>query len=341
LECFDTIRQLYNSITQFLSGLIPWGGDDGDSGDDYHPEFDEDIDSNRLDLGNCVDHGSWASFTIPLRRQRALAAECPTCSLDSFKGVYRNIKKQKNAFLSVESAVQHCTENALATNGLRNLLPCILRAGLPVIHLMGLTKEVLECQIAQEGCMTTDDLTSNPGMANLLIQAGRFETFIDMLLLPYDDYLDGNPASLFNCTAANDTEISDFSSQFIELLADNSDRQSTLSIAEQSQLASVGLEVPSKSDIERFADIWNRSLELWNDGIFSRNDYSGNASFFDLSAAAILVEAFQQARSRVREESFSGFGDAWLAAIEGQQVERARKVAGVCASVRIQIDQPG
>lgn len=48
---------------------------------------------------------------------------------------------------------------------------------------------------------------------------------------------------------------------------------------------------------------------------------------------------YLSSRSSIGNEGFAGFGDAWLTAVEGQQLEEAKQLAGVCASVRVQIKQ--
>ncbi|GAX13552.1 hypothetical protein FisN_27Lu056 [Fistulifera solaris] len=51
------------------------------------------------------------------------------------------------------------------------------------------------------------------------------------------------------------------------------------------------------------------------------------------------MQKFNQARSKIQQESFSGFSDAWLTAVEAQQFEEAKQRAGVCATVRVQIEK--
>jgi hypothetical protein len=74
---------------------------------------------------------------------------------------------------------------------------------------------------------------------------------------------------------------------------------------------------------------------------FSVRELSPNFSqpFFDLSQLETIMSAFTSARISIRNENYAGFGDAWLTAVEGQQLEEAKQLAGVCASVRIRIEQ--
>jgi len=107
------------------------------------------------------------------------------------------------------------------------------------------------------------------------------------------------------------------------------------------QLLGMGLTSPSEADVTKFATTWNRSLTLWEGGVFSNNDLPANFTlhFFDLEAASSLMSAYESAKSSVKIEIFAGFGDAWLTAVEAQQLEEAKQLAGVCASVRVKIEQ--
>ena len=103
----------------------------------------------------------------------------------------------------------------------------------------------------------------------------------------------------------------------------------------------MNLTAPTEWDVIHFATTWNQSRVFWNEGKFSASDHPANYSdsFFDLKVAKVLMSEFLLARERVLSEFYAGFGDAWLTAVEGQQFEESRKLAGVCATVRVRIEQ--
>ena len=47
--------------------------------------------------------------------------------------------------------------------------------------------------------------------------------------------------------------------------------------------------------------------------MFAADDLPSNFSdpFFDLGRAGVNISAFESARTRVQNENFAGFGDAW------------------------------
>ncbi len=103
----------------------------------------------------------------------------------------------------------------------------------------------------------------------------------------------------------------------------------------------MNLTVPTEWDVIHFATSWNHTLVFWNEGRFSASDLPANYldPFFDLKVAKVLMSEFSLARERIIIEFYTGFGDAWLTAVEGQQFEESKKLAGVCATVRVRIEQ--
>ena len=194
-------------------------------------------------------------------------------------------------------------------------------------------------QLSREVCYGSSDLLDSPGLANLFIQSKRFEAMIDLVLLPYSD-------SLLDISS-DDVETFDkalsvaFGGGLVNAMADGSTGGEYITDTELVELLDVGLIIPSEVDIIEFSSTWNQSLSLWNQGVFTSDDLPSNFSdpFFDIGQAGSLMSAFESARTRVQSENFAGFGDAWLTAVEAQQLEEAKQLAGVCASVRVRIEQ--
>ena len=226
-----------------------------------------------------------------------------------------------------------------SSSSTKTILPCIFRRTFEILDLMPLLSDVVKCQLSREVCYDSSDLSNSPGLANLFIQSKRFEAMIDLVLLPYSD-------SLFDISSG-DVETFDkalsvaFGGGLVNAMADGSTGGEYITDTELVELLDVGLIIPSEVDIIEFSSTWNQSLSLWNQGVFTSDDLPSNFSdpFFDIGQAGSLMSAFESARTRVQSENFAGFGDAWLTAVEAQQLEEAKQLAGVCASVRVRIEQ--
>jgi hypothetical protein len=165
---------------------------------------------------------------------------------------------------------------------------------------------------------------------------------IKMVLLPYSGSLRRDPVLPIDVSNTyNLTQAITFAEALVDALADNGDAGEYIANSELERLLNLNLTIPTEWDVIHFATTWNQSLVFWNEGKFSASDLPANYSdpFFDLKVAKVLMSEFSLARERVISEFYAGFGDAWLTAVEGQQFEESRKLAGVCATVRVRIEQ--
>ena len=275
--------------------------------------------------------------------RRALSIACPECSKDSLKTLFQQVDIREADFLAVESAIENCVEAAFGSGGAKNLFPCILRRSPNIINLVPLASDVISCQLAQEACYSDSDLQNNPGLFNLLIQSKRFKTIIDLILLPFSGYLTNviDVVQYANSTLPTPEQTSDFSTVIVNALGDDSENGKAISASELQNIVGAAVHSPSDADLMRFSSAWNSSSALWDSGVFRTADLPANYSldFFDLSVASELMVAFQNAQDSIKQESFSGLADAWLSAVEAREIEEAKRLAGVCASVRVQIQQ--
>ena len=285
------------------------------------------------------ESGNIPSHVIPFHR--ALINGCQECSAENLKTIFRAVDNRQSALQEAETVLATCiSEN----KSLKSIFPCVLRKTWEIIDLMPLLLNVVTCQLEREACYASSDLTNNPGLANLLIQAKRLRSLVGLVLLPYGGAIPGDELNLLSTygDSFNSTLASSFSNELVRSLADSSAGGEFLTLAELENLQSMGNNsLPRDVDIAFFAETWNRSLTLWDDGIYSADELPSNftSSFFDLDEAEKYKSAFLTARSSIASESYAGFGDAWLTAVEGQQLEEAKQLAGVCASVRVKIKQ--
>ena len=277
---------------------------------------------------------------------RSLVNGCQECSLPDLKTAFRETDNRQDVFQEVETLLITCIGNAQSSSSsIKSAFPCILRRTFELIDLIPLLSDVIKCQLSREVCYDNSDLLNSPGLVNLFIQAKRFESLTNLILLPYGGSLTGDPRTLLvpfdELNRFNDTKITTFVQVLVNALADSSESGEFVSAMELDGLLNVGLATPGDADIVQFANTWNQSLSLWNQGVFSVKDLPANHSdpFFDLDRTESLMSAFLSARASIRNEHFAGFGDAWLSAVEAQQLEEAKQLAGVCASVRVRIEQ--
>ena len=273
---------------------------------------------------------------------RALLDGCPSCSGEALKETFQAVDIFEGGLLSAETAIQTCVNTARGEGGMKGIFPCIAIRGLAIIRLAPLLAEVVACQLAQEPCYRPVDLASSPGLVNLLVQARRVSSFAAVLLLPFSEGLTGGPESAPNATTLKPEAFSDFGDHLVNAVADESSEGRFISSIELEGLKTIDIgSTLSSEDITGFASSWNTSLQFWEEGIFRAADLPANytGAFFDLSVASELASQFQTSRDSLRAEGFSGFGDAWLTAVEGQQFEEAKKLAGICATVKVKIEQ--
>ncbi len=274
---------------------------------------------------------------------RSLLFGCEECDSEKLTVAFRETDNREAILLEAETFLSKCVEDA--QNNIKSLFPCIVSEVLAFIDLLPLTLEVLTCQIEREVCYSPDDLTKSPGLVNLFIQSERMKAFVDLALLPFGGNLNGTAASLVvpydGNAIINNTQLESFSAVMINAISDIGDSGEFISPTELSALLEIGINIPVELGITQFVLNWNHSLNLWNSGIFTSADSPANDSttFFDLEAAEILMTDYTSSRNKVRNENFAGFGDAWLTAVEAQQVEEAKQLAGICASVRVEILQ--
>jgi hypothetical protein len=271
---------------------------------------------------------------------RFMEEECPTCDRTELQDMFIAVDNAEDDFVTVEAVFDTCAREAEESGSTSGAILCLFSQTLPFLGVLPELMEILDCQLAQEACTTEQDRIDFPGLANLLIQARRFHSFIDIWLVPLSSSV--SATTPFNSSSVNSSVAATFASALFAASADDGDEGQSISSAELESLLEVGVEVPNGDAILRFADLWNASLPLWESGVYRKEDLPANTSsvdFFDIGSIGSILSGFLEARAQVRNEYYNSLADAWLSAVEGHQFEEARKLAGVCASVRVRILQ--
>ncbi|MEM1278516.1 MAG: Calx-beta domain-containing protein [Cyanobacteria bacterium P01_H01_bin.152] len=119
--------------------------------------------------------------------------------------------------------------------------------------------------------------------------------------------------------------------------------EAKISNNEQKEL--LGLSYPSgisSTDINRFLDRWNRSVDYWQRGVLNSTDVSGGDSqnFIAIDIWNDLLSKTQASITKSEEEGFAEITDGIEAAISDlEDLIYSSETSGVCAKVRINIDQ--
>ena len=286
--------------------------------------------------------GGWdlVSCNIIGKSARRRLYGCEECSSSDLKDAFRETDTRQGALQEAESKIAACIQNSQLS--VKTLFPCILKSTIELLDVIPLLSRVVSCQLKRDICYDPSDLMNSPGLTNLFTQAKRFESMINMVLLPYSGSLRRDPLLLIDVSNTyNLTQAITFAEALVDALADIGDGGEYIANSELERLLNLNLTAPTEWDVIHFATTWNQSLVFWNEGKFSASDHPANYSdsFFDLKVAKVLMSEFLLARERVLSEFYAGFGDAWLTAVEGQQFEESRQLAGVCATVRVRIEQ--
>lgn len=272
---------------------------------------------------------------------RSIINGCQECSSSDLKTAFREVDSRQNVLQEMETLLSSCLNSDQSS---KSIFPCIFQKSIKIIDLVPLLNNVISCQLSREMCYESSDLVDSPGLVNLFAQAKRFQTLVQLLLLPYSGRIPGDPLTLLETSrneTINATHESEFADTLIAALADSSIGGEFISREELDALLIRPMSPCLEACTVRFTEIWNSSLTFWEQGIFTASDlpptFSG--SFFDLHRAESTKTGFFLARNRILTENFAGLGDAWLTAVEAQQSEESKQLAGVCASVRVQIEQ--
>jgi hypothetical protein len=90
---------------------------------------------------------------------------------------------------------------------------------------------------------------------------------------------------------------------------------------------------------------YNRTISYWNGGILSLNDaIAANKSgvaldFVEYQSLLTMKKTFDDDVVEINQMGMSSFGEAWAWAVSNMQAAANNPLAGVCARVRVKLDQ--
>jgi hypothetical protein len=141
--------------------------------------------------------------------------------------------------------------------------------------------------------------------------------------------------------AAKSPEFSEWFGNFLTYTQFDEVDPVKISDIERSDLLNLPLPNPiTGSDINKFIDRWNRTIDYWDSRLFNTGDIPVGQSrdFIALDQIGPLQDALEQAVSETNVEGYVDIIDAITE--KSQELQKALDGSGgVCAKVKIQIDQ--
>ncbi|MFM5960252.1 MAG: hypothetical protein ACKOQ2_24365, partial [Dolichospermum sp.] len=165
-------------------------------------------------------------------------------------------------------------------------------------------------------------------------QATRFEKINDVFALPFGDkiWLEGEESET----------LGDWLEAFLAKAEGVNGESLQISEIQRKELLSLSLpEQITGTDVNKFLDRWNRSIDYWNAGIFDLADVPQGEStdFIALDFWEKAVNEASEANNSSLAKGFADLGEEIEASFTELQKALEVDSSGVCAKVKIQIDQ--
>ncbi|TRU88111.1 MAG: hypothetical protein EWV76_09640 [Microcystis novacekii Mn_MB_F_20050700_S1] len=165
-------------------------------------------------------------------------------------------------------------------------------------------------------------------------QATRFEKINDVFALPFGDeiWLEGEESET----------LGDWLEAFLAKAEGTNGESLQISETQRQELLALPLPEPiTGTDVNKFLDRWNRSIDYWNAGIFDLADVpqGESADFIALDLWEKAVNEASEANNSSLAKGFADLGEEIEASFTELQKALEGDSSGVCAKVKIQIDQ--
>ncbi|MFO0291599.1 MAG: CARDB domain-containing protein, partial [bacterium] len=323
----------------------PWGDGPGGPGGPGH--FPISTGSSSSNCNPCIDKtltaiAKCAISFIPLPEP----IPCIQGTLDCFDELNNNELNSDDAYTCVKSALD-CLE--IIPEPLGNLLT-ILECTCSIIHscdesqptFFECLKEILGkfspsslTTLSNPEFLITHESVTLPGINSLTEQMNRLQDVIGSQL-----FLFGDTVWFENI----DQNFSNWLGTFLNKVEKETNNDIKVSLAERNELLDISL--PGNvtgSDVNKFIDRWNRSIDYWNAGIFNTSDVpvGQNTDFIALDIWKNVVVAADNAINQSLAKGFSDISEEIKHTVDEMRkaLESGTGSDGVCAQVRISIDQ--
>ncbi|NCR49683.1 MAG: hypothetical protein GPJ12_12005, partial [Microcystis aeruginosa S11-01] len=165
-------------------------------------------------------------------------------------------------------------------------------------------------------------------------QATRFEKINDVFALPFGDeiWLEGEESET----------LGDWLEAFLAKAEGTNGESLQISETQRQELLALPLPEPiTGTDVNKFLDRWNRSIDYWNAGIFDLADVpqGESADFIALDLWEKAVNEASEANNSSLAKGFADLGEEIEASFTELQKALEGDSSGVCAKVKIKIDQ--
>lgn len=174
----------------------------------------------------------------------------------------------------------------------------------------------------------------NSGLVRLIDLMGRWQQILVANIAFYGD-------APWLQVASSQTQ-DNWIDKFATVIAGSTQTQFKITDAEKATLL-VNLPSPlTSADINKFIARWNRSVDYWNQGILNSNQVPTGQSkdFIAVDTLTNATNAVKNALTQTKAEGFTDFTDATTDILnEIKTALQGNSTDGVCASVKLQIDQ--
>ncbi len=137
-------------------------------------------------------------------------------------------------------------------------------------------------------------------------------------------------------------ELANWTLAFQDRLKDTSETDGKISSGERSALLALPLPgAVTATDVNKFIDRWNRSIDYWNSGIFNNIQVPAGQStdFIAINLYRNTLDAALDAINQSRAEGFANIYEGAKNAVDELRKSLEGNSGGVCARVRLQINQ--
>ncbi|MFM6075847.1 MAG: hypothetical protein ACKPB9_30375, partial [Dolichospermum sp.] len=187
------------------------------------------------------------------------------------------------------------------------------------------------------GTFSTESLVSSSVPKSALDLMGKYYSRLQSVIDAHT-FLFGNVVWL---QSEDENVFSDWLANFLGKINGETIAEAKISTTERGELLNLlRPEGVTENNVNQFIDRWNRTIDYWDAGIFNANDIpqGQNTDFLALDILNNKYSQANQAISLTNSEGFSNITEALDYSVN--ELEKALDGSGgVCAKVKIQIDQ--
>ncbi|AKE63138.1 Alkaline phosphatase [Microcystis aeruginosa NIES-2549] len=177
--------------------------------------------------------------------------------------------------------------------------------------------------------LSTDNLHIANSQVSIIGEISKYKNRIDKIINFYTAFF-GDDIWL---QGENEESINNWLTSFLDKIGESSEDSLKISVAERNSLLNIQLpDKVTRTDVDKFIERWNRSIDYWNNGIFNLADVPNGQSnnFIAIDVLGNAANAVNQAVEQSQAEGFSNM-------LEGAEfyVEELGNILGISNTIGI------